>query len=286
MAEPKIIVETTPEEKLQEATEYVERAKVEQVDPVEQQCIDGRTESTDLVNADSKKEVMLRPAGAAGWSLILLALGFTPEIAYQTVFDFLQTKKMRYGWHTDDHSKHDNHEASVMGSSATHRSISLKGNHNESFVLINNSKQWGILPSIEGVSAFVYDQGLDEELLTEFVEWFNVSKYAMVRELNLVDVLTVRKMHDTATLRLLAFNKDVYYVDFDEAGTPTLSLQFQVEQYTNDELAIIASEKQQGVTGCGHLQRAINFSTAYDVHQDDVIELYKIIQTETSASIA
>jgi len=285
MSEPNKIVEKTQEERLHEATQYVERAKVEQVDSVEQQCIDGRTESSDLLSADDKKEVMLRPAGAAGWSLILLALGYTPDLAYRSVFDFLQTKNMRYGWHTDDYSQHDNHDDSVVGSSTSHRSISLKGKHKESFVLINTSKQWGILPSVEGVSAFVYDQGLDDELLAEFVKWFNSSKYAEAQELNLDAVINVRNMQDTATLRLLAFDKDVYSVDFDEVGTPTLSLQFKVEQHSQDELTKITSEKQQGVTGCGHLQRAINYCKAYGVNQNDVTTLYQLIQAETAASI-
>lgn len=285
------VIEKTPEEKLRIATEYVERAKVEQVDPIEQQCIDGRTESTDLVNADSKKEVMLRPAGAAGWSLILLALGFTPETAYQSVFDFLQTKNMRYGWHTDDHSKHGNPGDEVVGTSTTHRSISLSGNHGESFVLVNKSMDWSILPMVGNDSAFVYDQVLDENLLAEFVEWFNRSSYVGEQPLNFDTVKQVRDQQDTATLRLLAFDKDVFEVDFDETGKPFLKLASTIEPYPEADLSEIRSSNLLGITGCGHLQRAINHAKAYNVTkneiivtQEKIIALYRLIQQESMSS--
>lgn len=291
MSEPNKIVEKTQEERLHEATQYVERAKVEQVDSVEQQCIDGRTESSDLLSADDKKEVMLRPAGAAGWSLILLALGYTPDLAYRSVFDFLQTKNMRYGWHTDDHSQHGNPEDEVVGTSTTHRSISLSGNHGESFVLVNKSIDWSILPMVGTDSAFVYDQVLDEKLLAEFVEWFNHSSHVGEQPLDFDTVKQVRNQQDTATLRLLAFDKDVFEVDFDETGKPFLKLASTIEPYTEEEVSEIRSNNLLGITGCGHLQRAINYAKAYNVTKDEIIvtqekiiTLYRLIQQESMSS--
>lgn len=277
--------ENSREEKLRKAIEFVEKAKIQQIEPIEEQCIDGRTDSLDLLNNLQQKEVLLRPAGAAGISLLLLAAGYSPEVAYRSVFTFLQMEKhMRYGWHTDDHSKHDNVADSVVGTGTTHRSISLKGEHGEQFVLINKSQGWSILPGIDGLSAFVYDKVSDEALLAEFVEWFNHSGFVGEQPLNLSVLKQIRDQQDTATLRLLAFNKDVFSVDFDDEGSPQVQYEYTVQAYTKEEISEIQSNRLVGITGCGHLQGAINYSKAYGVTQDKVIALYRLIQQESMAS--
>lgn len=268
------------------AEQHVEDGRVSQVKTVEQQCIDGRTLQTDLVNNEGSKEVILRPGGAAGWSLILLAMGYSEDTSYKAVLAFLQSKgiDMRYGWHTDAHSMHDNTEDNVAKQTKTHRGICLQGDHNEQFILrVMNDRGWSVLPLLQdNRSAFVYDVAADTTLLEKFVTWFNVN-YPNERPLDLNTVIETRSAQDMMTLRLLAAGKEIYDVVFDSEGNPTVTFAGKVGTLNEEEQRVVTDRKsEKGTTGCGHFERAVRFFEWYGVDQEKARALYRRIQQETN----
>lgn len=271
----------------EKANEHVEKGKVVQVSPIGQQCIDGRTEQTDIINTNQQKDIVLRPGGAAGWSLILISLGYSVEVAYEAVAEYLHSIGMRYEWHTDNHS-FGSGEDTVKGASNTHRGIVLDGQHNEEFILkiVKGNQQHSILPRIEASSAFVYDHQQDTQMLTTFVEWFNGQKeYSQGKQLDIDLVLARRDKHDLATLRLLAAGKRIFEVKFEEDGKYTLSDAGEVKAYSDLDKQTGQSPKETQLTGCGHLQRAVSYLGLYAVDQAKVVELYRLVQTKTKESM-
>ena len=285
MTDKQVIIEKTPEEKLRAATEYVERAKVEQKLPTGHQCIDGRTKKEDLVNSENQKEISLRPGGAAGLSMIMLKLGYSVDMAYESVFAFLQSKdiNMRYGWHTDHHSSDHNQADRVINQTATHQSICLEGDHNEQFVLlVQGNPGWSVLPLLDDSgSAFVYDQAVDEVLLEKFAQWFN-REYTNEQPLEFDQLKSARNEQDMMTLRLLAAGQEIYTVNFDSDGESTVVFAGVVAGLTEEEQAVVDQRKNtQGTTGCGHFERGAKFPEWYGVSRESMQQLYQRIQKET-----
>ena len=294
MTDEPVVIEKTPEERLREATEYVERAKVEQKLPTSHQCIDGRTKKENLINSENQKEVSLRPGGAAGLSMIMLKLGYTVDLAYESVFAFLQSRDIpvRYGWHTDHHSSDHNQADRVINTTATHQGICLEGDHNEQFVLlIQGNPGWSVLPLLDdGGSAFVYDQAVDEVLLDEFAQWFN-REYTSEQPLEFDGLKKARDEQDMMTLRLLAAGKEIYTVNFDSDGESSVALAGVVARLTEAEQALVDQRKNtEGTTGCGHFERGTRFPEWYNqsggnLTRETMKELYRRIQTETGESV-
>lgn len=187
---------------------------------------------------------LARPGGDLGLSMLLLALGFSPQEAFDLVLNFRLSRNQKYGWHTDTHEGHHGLEigcghcnASILNAqyygvspqivkellviirkyqknhSEKMRFITLDREHQEEGIFVVNTPQITLQPwDQENHSQFfVYDQARDQQLIKDLWQFINQKESQSAEQLRVgnknytfKDFQKLVDQHTMVTLALLA----------------------------------------------------------------------------------
>lgn len=239
------------EKKLQDAEKHAIKMKVA-VDDTKAKCVDGGYQENEAVGA------LAIPGGHLGVSMSLLRLGYTPQEAFSTVYDYVTQTGNQYDWHTDHHEGHGDCEvgcghcnaaikqAQFYGvessqvrellqivrdkqaeiqtdedSKKTVDCIVLDREHQEKGILIITSEEFTVKPwdQEENNQYFIYDIVRHKKFLQKFVEDLNLQG----RKVDFATLWKLTEEQTSSTLGLLGSSKGkpMYEVDFKD-GEPSV----------------------------------------------------------------
>lgn len=225
---------------IQEIKRFVARAIVAANDAI-RRCVDGRYKADD---SEARGGIAM-PGGDLGLSMSLLSIKnevgsyhYTPQQAFDLVYDLVTSKGQKYYWHTDDHSgedgigcghcnaassedNQDRYQTKAERVTELHRlvyeawqmkqdsmvRVVLEGNHGEQGILQILGTEWDVMPQDEnGQQFFIWSSDRHQAYVRQFAETVGIDP-------DLLWKATAAQLNATLGLLGSSQGKPIYSVD-------------------------------------------------------------------------
>jgi len=248
MSEQFTQIEQKEKEPYEKAKKHIEKMRVS-ADPTRRKCVDGGYRENEAVGATAI------PGADLGISMSLLGMGYSPQEAFDYVFNFVTNQGQSYCWHTDTHEGHEGCEIgcghcniaiqkSDLYSTTPEKikellkiirqkqesnpeqmeKITLDREHKEQGILIVTNPDYTVKPWDEETDSqyFIYDETRHQVFLQQLVSF--LKKQGIKMDYNKLLDESEKQLEKTLGLLPSSKNKPIFSVDVSEDNPMIIQL--------------------------------------------------------------